>query len=167
MQQIRGGEETRAEHVGLEDLGIWKGWCLRDLGPEPSGWGWNRDISVCVCMFWGLWMWVAAKRELAICLQRGGACLSWTTFFFGVPCVIQFSRKDSLPPAMTPRKSSSEPVLRSCAGFLSSCGACRQSNYCHSLQLQNKGADLRIRAADNQDFCLQQGRGIHWRQWGK
>lgn len=93
--------------------------------------------------------------------RRSLSVLDWTAFFFGVPCVIQFSRKDSLPPAMTPRKSSSEPVLRSCAGFLSLCGACRQSNYRHSLQLQNKGADLRIRAADNQDFCLQQGRGIH------
>lgn len=53
MQQIRGGEEIRAEHVGLGDLGIWKGWCLRDLGPEPSGWGWNRSAYACVCVCFG------------------------------------------------------------------------------------------------------------------
>lgn len=121
-------------------------------------------MRVCVCVLGALDVGGSKKRVSHLSAKRRSlSVLDWTTFFFGVPCVIQFSRKDSLPPAMTPRKSSSEPVLRSCAGFLPSCGACRQSNYRHSLQLQNKEADLRIRAADNQDFCLQQGRGIHWR----
>lgn len=93
--------------------GFVRGWCLWDLGLEP--WG-----GSCACLYFG----GDSKRELAICLQRGGACLSssalhWTALCcFSVQLLLKHSVQllpwsfcDSASPPPSSEKECLPPVV--------------------------------------------------------
>lgn len=66
----------RNENTACRLGGFVRGWCLWDLGLEP--WG---GSCACICV-----LGVTAKKELAICLQRGGACLSSSALHWTALC---------------------------------------------------------------------------------